>query len=162
MRLKLNDIIGTPGQRKPFAFSLPFPDLPACTMRGPAEISGTVINAAGALEVRGEVKVNMTCTCDRCMVPFQVEKTLPVVAYLAETLSDEENAELFLLEDGAIDLDEVFTTAFFLDMESKIVCKEDCQGLCITCGADLNEGPCACPREVDPRLAALQQFLDKD
>ena len=162
MRLKLNDIIGIPGAKKPFAFSLLFPDPVACTMCGPSAISGTVLNIAGALEIRGEVQVAMTCTCDRCMTPFPVERTLPVVTYLAEELTDESNPDIFLIEDGAVDLDEVFTTAFFLDMESKIVCKEDCLGLCTTCGADLNEKSCTCKRDIDPRLAALQQFLDKD
>jgi len=161
MRLNLNDIIAVPGAKKPFQFTLSLSDLPACTMCEPASVTGHAVNVAGALEIRGEIQVNMRCTCDRCMAPFQVEKTLPVVAYLAETLTDEENSEIFLLESGSVHLDEIFTTMFFLDMESKVVCGEDCQGLCITCGTNLNEDPCACKREVDPRLAALQQLLDK-
>ena len=46
-------------------------------------------------------------------------------------------------------------------MDSKLLCSEDCQGLCPRCGADLNEGPCQCKPEIDPRLAVLQQFLNK-
>ena len=161
MRLNLNDIIAVPGAKKSFQFPLSLPDLPACAIDGPASVTGQAINVAGALELRGEIPVAMTCTCDRCMVAFRVEKSLPVVAYLAETLTDEENSDIFLLENGAVDLDEVFTTAFLLTVESKVVCREDCQGLCITCGANLNEGLCACKREVDPRLAALQQLLDR-
>ena len=160
MRLNLNDIVGIPGAKKPFQFSLPLPDPSACTMCGPVSVSGQVVNVAGALEVRGEVWAAMDCTCDRCAIPFRVEKTLPVIAYLAESLTDEENSEIFLLEGGSVDLDEIFTTAFFLELESKIVCQEDCLGLCVNCGANLNEGHCACKRDVDPRLAALQQLLD--
>ena len=85
-----------------------------------------------------------------------------VSTLLAETLEDEENDEIVLLEDGAVDLDDLFTTALVLSMDSKHVCSEDCKGLCATCGADLNEGPCGCRREIDPRLAALAQLLDKD
>jgi len=162
MRLNLNDIVGRPGAEKPFQFSLTLPDLPACTMQGPHLASGYVVNVAGALELRGQVQVTMICTCDRCMTPFQVEETLPVTAYLAETLTDEENPDIFLLEGGAVDLDEIFTTIFLLDRESKVVCSEDCEGLCPTCGANLNEGACACNRELDPRLAALQQLLDTE
>ena len=162
MRLNLNDIVGRPGTEKPFQFSLTLPDLAACTMQGPLSASGYVVNVAGALELGGQVLVTMTCTCDRCMTPFWVEETLPVTAYLAETLTDEENPDIFLLEGGAVDLDEIFTTAFLLDRESKVVCSEDCKGLCVTCGANLNEGPCACSRALDPRLAALQQLLDTE
>ena len=159
MRLNLNDIIGRPGAKKPFQFSLSLPDVAACIICGPSPVSGHVANVAGALELRGEIQVSMECTCDRCAAPFRVESTLPVTAYLAETLTDEENSEIFLLEDGAVDLEEVFATVFLLDRESKILCSEDCLGICATCGANLNEGPCACKREVDPRLAALQQLL---
>ena len=160
MRLNLNDIVGIPGARKPFEFSIALPDLPACTMASPAFASGYVANVAGALELRTELSVVMDCICDRCMAPFQVENTLPITAYLAEELTDEENPDIFLLEGGSVDLDEIFTTMFLLDMESKIICSEDCQGLCITCGANLNRESCACKKEVDPRLAALQQLLE--
>ena len=80
----------------------------------------------------------------------------------AETLEDEENDEILLLDNGTVDLDEVFTTALVLAMDSKHVCSEDCKGLCATCGADLNEGPCGCKPEIDPRFAALAQLLDKE
>ena len=160
MRLNLNDIVGIPGARKPFEFPLTLPDLPACTMASPSSASGHVVNTAGALELRGELSVVMDCTCDRCMTPFRIEQAMPITAYLAETLTDEENPDIFLLEGGAVDLNEIFTTMFLLDMESKIVCDADCAGLCVTCGANLNDGPCVCKKEVDPRLAALQQLLE--
>ena len=67
---------------------------------------------------------------------------------------------ILLLDNGTVDLDEVFTTALVLAMDSKHVCSEDCKGLCATCGADLNEGPCGCKPEIDPRFAALAQLLD--
>ena len=66
------------------------------------------------------------------------------------------------LDHGEVDLDEVFTTAVVLDMDTTHLCREDCKGLCHRCGADLNEGPCGCKPEVDPRFAALAQLLDKE
>ena len=64
--------------------------------------------------------------------------------------------------DGAVDAEEVARTAFILGMDSKFLCSEDCKGLCPTCGADLNLGPCGCRKEVDPRLAVLAQLLQQD
>ena len=81
---------------------------------------------------------------------------------LAETLEDEENDEIVLLEGSEVDLDELVTTAFVLAMDTKNLCSEDCKGLCAKCGADLNLGPCGCRPEVDPRLAALAQLLDDE
>ncbi|UQT47452.1 DUF177 domain-containing protein [Flavonifractor plautii] len=100
--------------------------------------------------------------CDRCLKPFCRDMRVPVDSLLAETLEDEENDEILLLDNGTVDLDEVFTTALVLAMDSKHVCSEDCKGLCATCGADLNEGPCGCKPEIDPRFAALAQLLDKE
>ena len=81
---------------------------------------------------------------------------------LADELEDEENDEIVLLEGSEVDLDELVTTAFVLAMDTKNLCSEDCKGLCAKCGADLNLGPCGCRPEVDPRLAALAQLLDKE
>ena len=79
-----------------------------------------------------------------------------------EELEDEENDEIYLLEDGGIELDEVFSTACILNLDGKHLCSEDCKGLCGKCGADLNKGPCGCKKELDPRLAVLAKLLDKD
>ena len=67
----------------------------------------------------------------------------------------------FELDGDQADLDDILTTAVVLNMDSKLLCSEDCLGLCARCGKDLNEGPCNCKKELDPRLAVLQQFLNK-
>ena len=72
-----------------------------------------------------------------------------------------DNPELFLLEGDEIDLDEILSTCFVLDMETKFLCSEDCKGLCSTCGKNLNLGPCECRKPIDPRFAVLEQLLDK-
>ena len=51
---------------------------------------------------------------------------------------------------------DIVTTAFVLNMDSKLLCKPDCKGLCCRCGANLNDGPCGCEPELDPRFAALK------
>ena len=66
----------------------------------------------------------------------------------------------YYLDGTELDLDEVVTTTFILAMDTKNLCSEDCKGLCSRCGADLNDGPCSCKPDVDPRLAALAQLLD--
>src|SRR5699024_7944567 len=119
-------------------------------------------NMADALLLEGSAETTLELVCDRCLKPFRQEMHLPVSTLLAETLEDEENDEIVLLDNGEVDLDEVFTTAAVLNMDAKHVCSEDCKGLCPTCGADLNEGSCGCKPERDPRFAALAQLLDKE
>ena len=165
MRFNLKEILHVPGASLPFESQLDLSDLDFYGERPfahPVVIHGTVRNMADALLLEGSADTTLELVCDRCLKPFRQELRLPVSTLLAETLEDEENDEIVLLEDGAVDLDEVFTTALVLSMDSKHVCSEDCKGLCATCGADLNQGPCGCRKEIDPRLAALAQLLDKD
>ena len=165
MRLDLNPILHRPGDQTPFETSLDFSDvdffgqIPASN---PLHFQGTVRNTAGALSVDALLSGRLELTCDRCGKPFVEELALPVRTLLAEELADEESeSEIFLLQNGWLDVEELARTAFILGMDTKHLCREDCAGLCPGCGADLNEGPCSCRKEGDPRLAVLRRLLDE-
>lgn len=162
MRLNLQKIIHVPGAAIPFQFRMDLSQeefFGAFPISRPVEVSGTVKNVADLLVLEGEASSVLDCVCDRCMGGFSREKQVPLHYLLAETLEDEEDDEIVLLEDGQVDLDELAFTAFILDMDTKHLCSEDCKGLCPGCGANLNEEPCRCKKQVDPRWAALQQLL---
>lgn len=58
--------------------------------------------------------------------------------------------------------DQVWESLLML-LPFKLLCREDCKGLCPYCGADLNEGPCSCaPEESDPRFEILRNFSIDD
>lgn len=164
MRLNLKDIIAAPGAALPFEFQLDLSDLDfngECPISEPVSVTGEVKNTAGALSLSAEAKTNLHLTCDRCAAAFVREKVVNYETLLATELEDEENDDILLLEGDELDVGEAVTTAFILDMDTKNLCKEDCKGLCPTCGVNLNEKTCGCgKREVDPRLAALAQLLD--
>ena len=167
MLLSLAKIIDCPGASVPFDETLDFSGMEfgsQTPVTEPVYASGTVRNTAGVMILTGEVRTRLHCVCDRCAKPFERDFSLPLRAVLTAKLESEENEdeELFELVGDSIDLDDVINTAFVLNMEQKFLCKEDCKGLCPTCGADLNEGPCGCRAEVDPRFAALQQWLEKN
>ncbi len=164
MRLDLRPIIHVPGAYRDFSYEL---DLSQVRLFGgnpflrPVYVSGTVRNIAGALELSGKAETVLDTQCDRCLKPLELPLEVPVETLLAEKLEDEESDEIVLLENGQVDLDELFATACVLALDGKHLCKEECKGLCPTCGADLNEGPCGCGKELDPRLAVLAKLLDK-
>ena len=168
MRLNLQAVIHTPRSQPALCLSRWI--CPSWTFygerpmpRSPSRCSGVVRNMAGRPGAGGRRRPTMLdLACDRCLKPFRREMRAAVSTLLAETLEDEENDAIVLLENGEVDLDELFTTALVLAMDTKHLCSEDCKGLCPRCGADLNEGPCGCKPEVDPRLAALAQLLDKE
>jgi len=152
-----------PGASVPFSFSL---DLSKEDFFGerpitrPVQVTGQVKNTAGLLTLEGQAASLLDYTCDRCMGAFSREKTVPLSYLLAETLEGEEDDALVLLEDGEVDVGELAYTAFILDMDTKHLCSEDCKGLCPGCGVNLNQEPCRCRKQPDPRWAALQQLLD--
>lgn len=164
MLLRLSKIIETPNSVLPFETSLDLRDMQfggSCPVQEPVTAKGTVRNTAGVLVLEGELHTVLHGVCDRCASGFVRSVSVPVRAVLTTELENEDEADewTFLLEDDTADLDEILTTAFVLNMDSKLLCKPDCKGLCFRCGKNLNDGPCACRPEADPRLAVLGQLL---
>ena len=162
MWLDLRKIIESPGASRSFAVTLDPEHLSDPAIQGfkvPPEASGEVVNTAGLLNLRGELRAEMTCVCDRCGTVFDREKVLPLDVPLSADVSDETSPEVFAIEGDGIDVSEVAATCFILNTETKCLCRDDCKGLCPQCGHDLNEGPCNCAAPVDPRLAALAKLL---
>ena len=163
MQLDLRKIIDNPGAGAEFQCELPTEglDFPSVAgYKGIPTAQGRVFNEAGIIRLQGEINAEMECICDRCGEIFESTKVTEVDAVLSAEESDD-NPELFLIEADHIDLDEVLSTSFILDMETKFLCREDCKGLCPTCGKNLNLGPCGCRKQPDPRFAVLEQLLDK-
>ena len=166
MRLDLRDVILVPDAEKSFQCQVDLSDLEFYGRKPivrPVLAQGSVVNHAGALVLNGTARSELDLVCDRCGKEFSREKVVALDMILADELEQEDSEdEIFLLDGNELDLDELVTTAFVLAMDTKNLCSEDCKGLCAKCGADLNLGPCGCRPEVDPRLAALAQLLDKE
>lgn len=165
MKLDLREIIEIPGGRVPFQCELDPAglDFPAViAFRSSPCAEGEVVNTAGVLHLVGRLRMEMLCVCDRCGKEFPMDKIMELdVVLTAEAEDERENPDVFPLEGDCLNLTEVLETCLILDMESKFLCREDCKGLCENCGADLNDGPCSCRKILDPRMAVLEQLLDK-
>ena len=163
MRLNLREIIEMPGGSVPFHCELETEGLLFPSIKqylAPPFADGRVYNEAGVLHLEGTVTAEMRCVCDRCGAEFDSVKETPLDAVIVEEDAGED-PELFILDGDEIDLTEIVSTLLVLDMETKFLCKEDCKGLCSTCGKNLNLGPCGCGKQKDPRFAVLEQLLDK-
>ena len=166
MLLGLSKIIDCPGQSIPFSVSVDLSDLcygVSYPVSEPVLAQGTVRNTAGVLMMEGQVRTTIHGLCDRCAGSFDREVTFPIDVVLVTELANEENEDewVFPLEGDSADLDDIVRTVFVLNLDSKLLCKEDCKGLCPRCGKNLNDGPCNCQKELDPRFAALKQLLEK-
>ncbi|MCD7769238.1 MAG: DUF177 domain-containing protein [Oscillospiraceae bacterium] len=163
MLLNLHEIIEMPGGRVPFQCELDTQRLSfdgLVAFNGPVTAEGQVKNTAGILEMDALVKADMTLCCDRCTAEFRRTVSRQFQVTLQADAEDEDDPDLFPLEGDSVDVSDVLETCFILDTDRKLLCREDCKGLCPTCGGNLNDGPCSCKKPIDPRLAVLGQLLD--
>lgn len=123
----------------------------------------TASRTTEGIYLQGILYSTLTTPCVRCLddaiIPITIE--LDELFYFPPgTAPAGENR---IGDDGFIDLAPLIRELSLLDVPIKVLCRPDCQGLCQDCGQNLNEFVCSCSdEEVDPRLAALQQFLDSD
>lgn len=166
MLLGLSKIIDCPGASVDFSTSADLSDLRygnSFPVSEPVLASGTVRNTAGVLVMTGTVRTTIHGVCDRCAGDFDRLVEIPMNVVLVTELSNEEDEDewVFPLEGNNADLEDIVRTVFVLNLDSKLLCREDCKGICPRCGKNLNGGPCDCRKEPDPRFAALKQLLNK-
>ena len=166
MLLGLRDIIHNPGASVSFSERVDLSDLRFGTsypVSEPVLAVGTVRNTADVLMMKGTITTCLHGVCDRCATEFSQNVELPIDVVLVEEFSNEDSEDegVFPLEADSADLEEIVRTVFVLNMDSKLLCKPDCKGLCYRCGKNLNVEACTCQKELDPRFAALRQLLDK-
>ena len=166
MLLGLSKIIDCPGQSVSFSTSIDLSDLRygnCYPVTEGVKAEGQVRNTAGVLVMTGNITTCIHGVCDRCAADFSRDVDIPLNVVLVTELSSEENEDewVFPLEGDSADLEDIVRTVFVLNLDSKLLCKSDCKGLCCRCGRNLNFEPCICQKELDPRFAALKQLLEK-
>ena len=122
---------------------------------GPVSVSGQLQTAGpGEYLWRGAFRGVLQTECRRCLAEFCTNLDINVDAAIFST--DPEAAEdpdfYPLLERGShIDIRDVAREELALAMPARLLlCREDCAGLCLHCGADLNAGPCGCAAPAEP------------
>lgn len=126
-----------------------------------AEVTADAVldSVDGGIEVSAVVRAPWTGECRRCLVPVGGTLRADVREMYRPRPAGEapdEDEETYPLSGELLDLRPLVRDAVLLELPIAPLCRPDCRGLCPTCGADLNEGPCACPAPAgDPRWAAL-------
>ena len=127
----------------------------------PVQVTGEIANQAGVVVLSMQLTYTMHLTCDRCLDEFERAFSCSWEHLLvAEPLTDDSDTENIEVPDGLLNLDELVWADILLNLPSKLLCREDCKGLCPQCGQNRNHGSCSCTEKtVDPRWAALDELL---
>lgn len=133
---------------------------------GPIKVSGRLSAAGtGRFYWHGKVEGDMVMPCRRCLADSKVHVQDESHVIFAEAGSDEtDDPDVQVLDERStvIDLRPTVREQWLLNAPRYAVCREDCKGICPTCGKDLNEGACACPATRDTRWDALRKVKTKD
>ena len=160
MVIDLKPIKETIGAQIPIAYSVDLSDVVPAAV-SPVNVSGAVVNRAGILLLHLDLETELHLVCDRCLDEFDRMQRVSYDVCVADH-SEEDCDEIIVCADDQLELDELVMTAFVLAQESKVLCKEDCKGLCPICGVNRNASTCSCePNTVDPRLEVLRKLLEE-
>ena len=128
----------------------------------PVAVQAVATNTAGLTQLLVDADVVYSTHCARC--GRDIKPVLPVrfMKPVVTSLSSEDNDDILVIEGGRVDITLLMTEEISFGLPLRHLCKEDCAGLCPTCGADLNTTGCSCAKkEIDPRLADLSKFFDE-
>lgn len=129
-------------------------------LKSPVAINGKIVSRAGIVQSQLDCKVEYTGFCDRCLKETVKNYTVSINRTIVVSLENEDNDDIAVVPDMQLDLEDFCYPDIVMSLPTKLLCKDDCRGLCPDCGTDLNHGSCNCAKkEVDPRLAALAELL---
>jgi uncharacterized protein len=118
----------------------------------------------GGIEVTATLSAPWRGECRRCLKPVEGSLRCQVrEVYRQRGVQEgpDDDGDTYELQPEHLDLEPLVRDALLLELPLAPLCQEDCLGLCPTCGADRNEGPCECPSPpADPRWAALNVLLE--
>ena len=115
------------------------------------------------ISLKAEVKATADTRCSRCLEPV----SLPVAAEIDVAFDrqpDPDDPDLYSFEASTIELTDAVRDALLLELPMRILCSQDCKGLCSKCGVNLNKGTCTCQEgaEVINPFSALKNIVLKD
>ena len=133
-----------------------------------ARVYGKITNSAGYMRLTLKAVLPYVGECARCLdevkgeFSLDFERTVVTEGMVSEERLEESVDEYIVLVDGKLELDDAVREELMLDFPKKLLCSEDCLGLCPKCGKHKKDGDCGCiTKEIDPRLAVLKKLLDK-
>ena len=134
-----------------------------------AKVSGVLTDDAGYMQLHLTATLPNRGQCARCLTPVEgvitldFERTVAAEGSITEEQLEDNLDSYVMIRDGKLDVDEPLREELLISFPMRLLCDEDCPGLCPKCGKRRAEGSCDCPtKEIDPRLAALRDLFNQN
>lgn len=134
-----------------------------------AHVVGTLTDNSGYMRLKLQATLFYHGECARCLAPvdgvfsLDFERTVTTEGTIDEDRLEELEDEYVVLDGHELSVDDALREELVLSFPTRLLCSEDCLGLCPKCGKPKREGECGCQtKEIDPRLAVLANFFDSD
>jgi uncharacterized protein len=161
LRLNIGFIINSPiGYNRDFDFYFPKfidEDLQLTEVEGLANVGRT----PQGLIVQGKFCGKTILECVRCLTDYEHKLSWEFTELYAFKQENVTESGLLVPEDAHIDLQALVRDFAILEFPIKPLCREDCKGLCMECGQNLNEQDCGHRQEIDSPFLALKNLLDQ-
>ena len=163
--LDASNALRYPGQEYPFSAEI---TLEKMIFSGdPVEFTdisatGVMTGADEEVSVAGHVTAYLNSRCVRCLedVRRPIEADFDVIYARKQT----DDPDKYLITGSKLPIDEAVRDALIMEIPIRILCSEDCRGLCPICGANLNKESCSCEPEADDTapnpFAALKAIVE--
>lgn len=117
------------------------------------------------LLIEARTSFSLMIPCDRCLEEVRIPFSFSI-SRMADFKEDKEESgeseEESYIEGYTLDVDALVRDELFVHMPMKVLCSEDCKGICSRCGANLNHGNCGCDvTELDPRMAVIRDIFSQ-
>lgn len=170
MLINLSELFTCEGKRKVYTAEV---SIPSVTFSGdtykvleakPFELE--IISKGGRkFSMAGGLPVTVETPCARCLEPvsFTCELNFDRDFELAKEGEQEEGSdEEPYLSGYSLDVDQLVCNELLLSLPMRVLCREDCKGICNRCGTNLNFQTCTCDtRSLDPRMSVIQEIFNK-
>lgn len=149
MILQLREIFQIEGMHLPVSYEITPEDLSEVrgyTFAAPVAVSGEFYNRAGIVTLKYTVSCTLDVVCDRCLTELKRDYSYDFSHTVVPSLQSEGDIyDTYLVaQHDSIDMNETAIPDLLLMLPTKMLCREDCKGLCDICGCNLNERTCNC------------------
>ena len=115
--------------------------------------------------IEGSVKLSIFILCSRCLKKLEYPMDISINKEIDFKLTREERAkdldEANYIIDFNLDVDILIKDEIIVSLPMSQLCSDECKGICMHCGANLNEGSCDCDNTVlDPRMSAIRDIFN--